>query len=77
LAQQVVVLFAGARGFLDSLPVEAVRLFAADLIKFVESKYQDVEFQIETKKELDKSLQERLEAAITEFKTGFEGDNKI
>jgi F-type H+-transporting ATPase subunit alpha len=72
LAQQVVVLYAGSRGFLDSLPIETVRIFGDGLVKFIESKYQDVEFQIETKKELDKSLQERLEQAIKEFKTEFE-----
>jgi len=71
LAQQVVVLYAGAKGFLDSLAVESVRKFSAGLLKYIEDKYHDVEFEIESKKELNDLLRQKLDQAVNDFKSSF------
>ena len=51
LAQEVVVLFAGTRGFIDKYNVEKVRIYELQLLSFVESKYPDIMKEIDDKKD--------------------------
>jgi len=39
LSQEVVILFAGTRGFIDKYEVEKVRVYEQQLLGFIESKY--------------------------------------
>jgi len=71
LADQVVMIFAGTNGFLDDLPIEAVRRFEAELRQFMNQKYQDVIHEIDTVKKMSSALEEKLAKAIREFKTTF------
>ncbi len=68
---QVVIIFAGAKGFLDDIPVEAVNRFEAELYPFIEAKYPDILEQIRTKKALDNDIEEALTKALNEFKATF------
>ncbi|AGL03816.1 F0F1 ATP synthase subunit alpha [Desulfoscipio gibsoniae] len=68
---QVISIFAAARGFLDDLPVEKVLPFEAGLIKFVKANKADVRKELSEKKEITKDLEEKLKAAIKEFKGSF------
>jgi F-type H+/Na+-transporting ATPase subunit alpha len=76
LAKQVIILYAGTRGFLDDLPVEAVRRFELEFLGFIGRKYPDIEFEIETEQEITDPLSQRLAQAIVDFKTGFEKEIK-
>ena len=49
LGQEVVVLFAGAKGFLDKYEVAKLKDYEAQLLRFVESKYADVFKEIDEK----------------------------
>jgi len=69
--EQVVVLFAGVNGYLDDLPVSAVRPFEDGFLKFVKEKYNDVLEEIRTSKQISKELEERLHKIIKEFKEEF------
>jgi F-type H+-transporting ATPase subunit alpha len=42
LSKEVVILFAGTRGFIDKYEVEKVRVYEQQLLSFVESKYPDI-----------------------------------
>jgi F-type H+-transporting ATPase subunit alpha len=69
--KQVVVIFAGAKGFLDDVEITEVGNFEAELYPFVEAKYPEILEQIRTKKVLDKEIEDLLTKALNEFKTTF------
>ncbi|MBS4235847.1 ATP synthase, F1 complex, alpha subunit [Campylobacter vulpis] len=66
--KQVVLIFAGTRGFLDDVAVSKIREFEESIYPFIEAKYPDLFEQIRTKKALDKDLEDKLAKAIEEFK---------
>ncbi|WP_027364369.1 F0F1 ATP synthase subunit alpha [Desulfotruncus alcoholivorax] len=68
---QVISIFAGTRGFLDDLPVEQVLPFEDGLIKFIKNNKADVRKELSEKQEITKDLEEKLRAAIKEYKESF------
>src|SRR5262249_45956018 len=69
--KQVLILFAGANGLIDDVPVEAVRRFEVELIAFVERRYADIFKTIRKKKIIEDTFKPQVEAAIKEFKGTF------
>ncbi len=69
--EQVVSLFAGTRGFMDDVPVEAVRKFEEGLQEYFHNVKSDILAEIRDKKALDDGLIGKLGAAIEDFKKGF------
>lgn len=69
--EQVASLYAGTRGYMDEVPVDAVRKFETELMEFLRNSKADVLKDIIEKKALDADLEGRLKAAIEEFKKGF------
>ena len=67
LAQEVVILFAGTRGFLDKYPVDKLKSYEAQLLAFVESKYPEIMKEIDEKKVISPELDKKLRATLTEF----------
>ena len=65
---QIVVVFAGVNGFLDDVPIDAIRKWETDYIAFLGEKHKDLLADIKEKKQIDDSAKSRLEAAIKEFK---------
>ncbi|OGS54936.1 MAG: F0F1 ATP synthase subunit alpha [Elusimicrobia bacterium RIFOXYB2_FULL_62_6] len=68
VAEQVLVLFAGTRGYLDDVELPAIRKFESELLKYVRDRYANLLDDVAKKKQLDADLEARLVAAITEFK---------
>lgn len=66
--KQVVLIFAGTKGFLDDIAVSQVREFEEGIYPFIEAKYPDVFEQIRSKKALDSDLEQKLAKIINEFK---------
>ena len=69
--KQVVLIFAGTRGFLDDVAVSKIREFEDGIYPFIEAKYPDLFEQIRTKKALDKDLEDKLAKAIEDFKENY------
>jgi F-type H+-transporting ATPase subunit alpha len=69
--QQVMVLYAGTQGHLDSIPVEAVRRFESEFLAFMAQKYPDVSATITKENDLSEATTTKLTAGITEFKAQF------
>ncbi|MGE4293372.1 MAG: F0F1 ATP synthase subunit alpha [Desulfovibrio sp.] len=69
--EQVTSIFAGAKGYMDSVPVEAIRKFEAELLEFMRNSKADVLAEIKNKQKLDDDLIKKLGDAIDEFKKGF------
>lgn len=65
--KQIVSLFAGTRGFIDSVPVDKVTEYEQQLHAFVESKYPEIFAGIKEKKEVTPELDEKMTKALKEF----------
>ncbi len=70
--QQVISIFAATNGYLDDVPVEAVRRFESELLAYVADQYPDVAHSITTTKALSEDMTETLRRAITAFKGQFQ-----
>jgi F-type H+-transporting ATPase subunit alpha len=69
--QQILVIFAGTNGYVDEVPVNAVKRFESEMLKFAASKYADLLKDIAAKKQIDDTLKSRVKALIEEFKKSF------
>ncbi|HXA49353.1 MAG TPA: F0F1 ATP synthase subunit alpha [Candidatus Acidoferrum sp.] len=77
LERQIMIIYAGTKGYLDDMPVELCRKFEEELYRFVENAHRDVFDEIRTKKALDKDLEAKIRKTIEEFKTRFVADNAL
>jgi F-type H+-transporting ATPase subunit alpha len=68
VAQQVIVLFAGGNGLLDDVPVNKVRQFEKELLRFLSSAHPGIEQAIAKEKALSPDTEKLLRGAIEEFK---------
>ena len=71
LSKQIVVLFAGTRGFIDKYEVEKVRIYEDQLLSFVEAKYPAIMKEIEEKKIISPELEKKMKDMLTEFDSVF------
>jgi F-type H+-transporting ATPase subunit alpha len=69
MAEQIVVLYAGTQGFMDSIAVDKVKEFEKGLLIFFNSEKRDVLDEIAQKKAIDDVLKEKLNGAISSFKS--------
>jgi F-type H+-transporting ATPase subunit alpha len=69
--RQVVIVYAGTNGYLDDLPVSAVRDFEVGLYAALDKDYADVVHDLRAKFELTDSVEARLKKAIEAFKAEF------
>ncbi|MBS7543660.1 F0F1 ATP synthase subunit alpha [Ancylobacter oerskovii] len=69
--EQVVVIYAGTNGYLDTLPVSKVRAFEEGLLLFLRSKHADILDAIRTSKELSKDTADKLVKALDAFAKTF------
>ena len=71
LEKQVPAIFAGTGGFLDDVPVEAVRRFEQEFLAFIAEKYPEIQETIARDKTLSETVQQNLRTALTDFKSKF------
>jgi F-type H+-transporting ATPase subunit alpha len=69
--KQIVAIYAGTNGYLDDLPVEAVRKFERELYAYLDRQKPDILKDIREKKALDDDLKKRIDEALKEFKSKF------
>ncbi|MDD4951377.1 MAG: F0F1 ATP synthase subunit alpha [Desulfovibrionaceae bacterium] len=69
--EQVAVLFAGTKGFLDKLPLGLVRKFETEFLDFIRNSKPDILNGIKEKLAIDADLEAKLRAAIEEFMSSF------
>ena len=68
LGQEVTIIYAAVNGFLDDVEVGKVRAFEDAFHRHMESSHPDIIKDIEEKKTIEPSTEERLKAAIQQFK---------
>jgi F-type H+-transporting ATPase subunit alpha len=76
LEKQVMIIYAGTKGFLDDIPVEQCRKFEEELYRFVDNAHRGLWEEIRTKKALDKELESKVADTIKEFKARFVAEQK-
>jgi F-type H+/Na+-transporting ATPase subunit alpha len=69
--EQVVSIFLGTQGHLDSVPVEDVRRFETEFLDHVRSADEDILEEIRESQKLSDELSEKLTEVINHFKRGF------
>ncbi|MBI4843977.1 MAG: F0F1 ATP synthase subunit alpha [Nitrospirae bacterium] len=72
MQDQVIILFAGTQGYLDDIPVEAVKKFEEEFLNYIRAAKDDLRSELAQKKAIDDTLKAKLKAAIEEFKKGFQ-----
>jgi F-type H+/Na+-transporting ATPase subunit alpha len=68
---QVAVLWAATNGYLDELPVTAIRRYETEFVQFLKSKYGAVLQTLRQRKELTEEVASGFTKAADEFKTIF------
>jgi F-type H+-transporting ATPase subunit alpha len=68
---QVIEIFLGTQGHLDSVPAEDVSRFSAELLEHVKASHSDITNAIKTTKKLSEEDEAKLVTVINDFKKGF------
>src|SRR5262249_31077842 len=76
LEKQILIIYAGTKGYLDDLPVEQCLKFEAELSRYAENAQRQLLADIAAKKALDDDLRSRLNKLIEEFKARFVAETK-
>ncbi len=71
ISKQVMILYAGANGFLDDIAVSAIRKFEKEFFEYMEAKSPQLGLLIERQKELTPEIEAKLGEALTQFKSSF------
>ena len=69
--EQIVLIYAGTKGYLDSLPVEEMHRYEAEFLEAMRTKYDKILHKIRDEKELTDKIDESLAKAIGEFTEEF------
>ena len=69
--KQILIIFAGTNGFVDELPLTALKKYEQELYSFVESRHPDVFAEVLKKRELDGDLRAKMSKTLEEFKGVF------
>jgi F-type H+-transporting ATPase subunit alpha len=69
--KQILIIFAGTNGFIDDLPLTAMKKYEQELYSFVESKYPDVFVDILKKREMDADMRAKAIKVLEEFRLAF------
>jgi F-type H+-transporting ATPase subunit alpha len=70
--KQILIIYAGTRGFLDKYPVEVIQRYERELYEFVEAKHPEVFEGLRQKWEIDDELDQKIQKALQEFDSVFQ-----
>ncbi len=68
LDKQVMIVYAGTRGLMDEVPVDKVDEFEHSLYQYMDANHPDIGRSIMETNELPSDQEQKLDAAIKEFK---------
>ena len=70
--EQIVLIYAGTRGYLDKIEVADVVRFERELVQWLRAKKADLLKSIIDKKDISKDgIEDKIKAALTEFSASF------
>lgn len=71
VAEQIISIYAGTRGYLDEIAVTRVREFEVGLLNFVRDRKPELLTKIREVADLTSEIEEQIKSAITTFKASF------
>jgi len=71
--KQVMILYAAINGYIDDIPVDKVAALETGFHRFMETNHPEVGKCIAKEKKISSETEQKLKAAIVEFKQGFAG----
>jgi len=71
---QILVIFAGTRGFLDEFPVEVVDRYEKKLLSHISANHPEVLREIREKRVISPELESRIEGLLKDFAAVFHGE---
>ncbi|MGK5595623.1 MAG: F0F1 ATP synthase subunit alpha [Parachlamydiaceae bacterium] len=71
LENEVMIIYAGTRGYLDQIPLEKIKEFEKVFFEFIQSKHPRIPETIATSKKLDERTMTELDQALEQFQTRF------
>ncbi|HVT89010.1 MAG TPA: F0F1 ATP synthase subunit alpha [Tepidisphaeraceae bacterium] len=69
LEQQVLVIYAGTKGYLDDVPLARIQEFQNSFLNYVDSSAASMKSTLAQKKELTDDIENQLKQALTDFKS--------
>src|SRR2546423_3168814 len=66
--QEVIVIYAGTKGYLDDVPLNRVQEFQNAFLQYVDASMPHLRSGLVTKKELPDDIEDQLKRALTDFK---------
>jgi F-type H+-transporting ATPase subunit alpha len=69
--KQVVLMYAGANGYIDNYPESALKKYEQEMLSYVENNHSDILSDIKEKKQLDSQIEDKLTTALNNFKDQF------
>ncbi len=75
-AKQVVIIYAGTKGFLDDIDIGLMWKFESELYKYLDENDPEIEREIGRKKEIDDDMSGRIDRALYAFKKEFTAVNQ-
>jgi len=76
MEKQVTILYAGTRGFLDTLSLDQLNDYEKGLYEFIENKYPNVFKSLDEKQAIDDDLDKLMTQAMTEYTDEFKSQNQ-
>jgi len=70
LEKQVMILYVAINGYLDDIPMDKITAFEANFYRFMEANHPEIGENIAKEKDISPETEEKLKAAISEFKQG-------
>jgi F-type H+-transporting ATPase subunit alpha len=70
--EQVAVIYAGTRGYLDTIPVKSVQRYESNLLTFLKNEQKSLLSDIASQKKLTDDIEDRLKSALDAFTKQFE-----
>jgi len=69
--KQILIIYAGNRGFLDQFKVSQIRAYEKRLYEFFDTEHDEILTKLHERKQIDVALDEAIGSALTEFNNRF------
>jgi F-type H+/Na+-transporting ATPase subunit alpha len=69
--EQVLVLFAGTNGFSDQIPLDHMRNWESEMLRFMQTSHPEIVKSISSDRQINAETESRLREALKEFNTGW------
>ncbi len=70
--EEVIVLLAAGKKLMQDIPLDKVKKFSKDMLRYINEKHSDIVDELNEKKVLSDELSEKIVNAVKEFKAGYQ-----